>query len=661
MDRKTLTQFLVISFLILAVWAGAARLLYTPQAPPPVPQGAPAQQAQPAPQQLDAQQPPVQAPAAAEPPPQQPPAAQPAAPEAPAAEVKSLRLENKHLQMEWTNLGAALHTLVLLDNRYRAPYYEDDERPPLTLLSEFQQGMLSDTIETVTFITHPTAQGPATRTDVPTADLVYRIAEQGPDRVVFEATVRDDRGDALLIRKTVSVPPDSYDYNVSLDFQNVSGTAYDVAFALRGAAGIERESLSSPYMGTRVGLERGPNDYKVVSRPAAKLMPQDPSPNQAARIAWAAVVNHYFIALLRPKDIEWVDSVASDLIVEQDLVQATGRWHTPYLLRMNDRSALAKDATVVINTVPLPMQPGARAQQQYEFITAPKDRDLLAAYDTGFEGLIEFGWFGAISRVAIAILNAIHAVLPNYGVAILILTVLVRLVLHPLTRKQQVGMIKMQKLQPQIAELQRKYADDKQAQTREQMALFQKYGVHPLSGCGPMLLQFPVLVALYRALGAAIELRHAPFLWINDLSVPDTIYHFPFNLPFLQDQLNILPIVMAAVMFWQQQGMPSPTSEQAQQQQKMMKWMPVIFVFFFYHMSSGLVLYWTASSAIGIFERWLINRQAASIELKPVGERKRRPGGVAPAGKAVAGRPTWLEKLQKIVEEKSSPEGKRRK
>ena len=228
---------------------------------------------------------------------------------------------------------------------------------------------------------------------------------------------------------------------------------------------------------------------------------------------------------------------------------------------------------------------------RYSFIAAPKERALLAAYGTGAEGLIEFGWFSAVSRVAVGILTAIHVVLPNYGIAILILTGLVRLMLHPLTRKQQIGMIKMQKLQPQIAELQRKYADDKQMQTREQMALFQKYGVHPLSGCGPMLLQLPVLIALYRALGAAIELRHAGFLWISDLSRPDTILHFPISLPLLQDELNVLPVLMAAVMFWQQKSMPTPGSEQAQQQQKMMKWMPLIFVVFFYHMSSGLVLY----------------------------------------------------------------------
>jgi len=663
MDKKTLIQFLLLSVLILAGWGIIYYVKYGRLGLPAVlPQ-------RPVPQQPAPQQP---APPAA---PEQPPAPVPAvqAVEAPAApqpeeQVKpvDLKLENKHLQMTWTNVGASLRSLVLLDPRYKAPYYEGDGRPPLTLLREFQPGMLSDTIEKVTFITHRDPQAPATHTDVPTADKPYKVVEHGPDRIVFERTVSDDRGDVLLIRKTVSVPPDSYNYDVKLEFQNVSATPYEAAFALRGAAGIEREALATRNLGTRVAIEKGPNDYKIVGRAAQKLNARDDTPNESSRIAWAAVANHYFAAILRPEDSEWVESVASELIVEDDVLQARGRWNTPYLSRIQDRRSLAADATVVINTVPLSLEPGGKTEEAYAFIATPKERSLLAAYGAGAEGLIEFGWFSALSRIAVGILKAIHVVLPNYGIAILILTGLVRLGLHPLTRKQQVSMIKMQKLQPQIAELQRKYADDKQAQTKEQMALFQKYGVHPLSGCGPMLLQLPVLIALYRALGAAIELRHAGFLWISDLSRPDTILHFPISLPLLQDELNVLPVLMAAVMFWQQKSMPTPGSEQAQQQQKMMKWMPLIFVVFFYHMSSGLVLYWTASSAIGIFERWLINRRAASIELKPVGAAKRasrgQAGGPKAAGRpAGAGRPTWLERLQKLVEEKTDSGGRKKK
>ena len=373
MDKKTLIQFLAISVLILAGWGTVYYLKYGRLVPPGfVPQRpAPAalqQQVQPAPPQPAQPAPQGQVQAA---PQEQPPA--PDAPQpAPAAAPVDLTLANKHLQMTWTSLGASLRSLGLRDERYRAPYYDKQgERPPLTLLREFQPGMLSDTIEKVTFITRPDPQGPSVHVDVPTADLVYRVVEHGPDRIVFEGTVSDGQGNQLLIRKTVSVAPDSYNYDVKLEFRNASAAPYEVAFALRGAAGIEREALATRNLGTRVAVEKGPNDYKIVGRVAAKLDVQDQSPNESSRIAWAAVANHYFAAIMRPEDSEWVESVASDLIVEQDVMQASGRWNTPYLRRITDRRSLAADAAVVINTVPLNLAPGAHADESVQLHRGP--------------------------------------------------------------------------------------------------------------------------------------------------------------------------------------------------------------------------------------------------------------------------------------------------
>jgi len=655
MDKKTFAQFLLISTVILLGWWAASYMIYGPAA-----RRAPAPGA--VPEQRGAQ--PAAAARAQEPRPGEeaaplPELAEQAQGQEPAPEIELVRLQNEHLQLLWTNAGAALARLTLLDSRFRAPYTEGDERPPLTLLRDFQQGLFSDTIEKVTFISKPAPQGPTTRFDVPTAGLPYRIVERGPEKVVFEQTVRGGPGQQLLIRKTVLLPPDAYHYEVSLEFENLSQSDYQVEFALRGAAGIEREILRTRNLGTRVAVRRGAGDYKIAKRPAPKLDTQDEEPNESSGIVWAAVVNHYFAAVLQPQDPDWISHVDSELVVEEDLVQARGRWNTPTLRRQNNRRALAANAMVVIHTVPVGLGPGQGHRQAYRLIAVPKDKDLLARYDSGMDKLIEFGMFSALSRIALAILNGIHSVLPNYGIAILILTLFVRLILHPLTRKQQISMIKMQKLQPQIAEIQRKYADDKQKQTQEQMALFQKYGVHPLSGCGPMLLQLPVFIALFRALSAAIELRHAGFLWISDLSRPDTIFRFPRSLPILGDEFNLLPLIMAGVMFWQQKGMPTAASEQAQQQQKMMKWFPLFFVLLLYHMPSGLVLYWTVSSGIGLLERWVINRHADRIELRPKGEPKRparpRPGDV--------GKPkmTWMEKLQKMVEEQTDPARKGRK
>ena len=242
--------------------------------------------------------------------------------------------------------------------------------------------------------------------------------------------------------------------------------------------------------------------------------------------------------------------------------------------------------------------------------------------------------------------------MPNYGVALIILTIIVRALLHPLTRKSQVGMAKMQKLQPMVEELQKKHADDKQKLTQEQMALWRKYGVSPMGGCLPMLFQMPVLFALFGALRAAIELRHAGFLWVDDLSQPDTLFRLPVYLPIVGNEFNLLPLLMAAVMVLTQRSTMKAATEQARQQQKMMKFMPIIFAVFLYHMPSGLCLYILTSTSVGMFERWLVGRHTDTLELKPVGEATRKPKRGSPAAPQKP-RSGWLGKLQKMLEQQN--------
>jgi YidC/Oxa1 family membrane protein insertase len=217
----------------------------------------------------------------------------------------------------------------------------------------------------------------------------------------------------------------------------------------------------------------------------------------------------------------------------------------------------------------------------------------------------------------LSILNFFYSVIPNYGVAILLLTLLVRVVLHPLTRSGQVSMHKMQLLQPKILELRKKYGDDRQKMAQEQFALYRKYGVHPLSGCLPLALQMPVFIALFMTLRQSVQLRHAPFIpgWVNDLSQPDTVWHLPWFLPIFGNELNILPFLMVATWIGSQWFTPVSADPQVAQQQKIMKWMPIFFALLFYRMASGLVLYWTASSGLGMIEQWLIRRSLANVKL----------------------------------------------
>ena len=180
-------------------------------------------------------------------------------------------------------------------------------------------------------------------------------------------------------------------------------------------------------------------------------------------------------------------------------------------------------------------------------------------------------------------------------------------------------MFRMQQLQPMINQMKEKYKHDKQRMGKEQMLLFKKYGVNPMSGCLPMVLQLPVFFALFRTLQLSFEMRQAPFLlWVNDLSMPDTLLHFSFSIPFIGNALNILPLIMTGASFAQMKLTPKAPAvdPQAQAQQKMMSFMPIIFAFILYHMPSGLTVYWTTSTIFSIIEGLVIRKSIKKIKIK---------------------------------------------
>lgn len=219
----------------------------------------------------------------------------------------------------------------------------------------------------------------------------------------------------------------------------------------------------------------------------------------------------------------------------------------------------------------------------------PKDYNVLKSYGIGLEENIRFGMFKILAKPALEILDFIYKYVHNYGWAIIILTILIKIVFHPLTVKGYKSMNRMQEIQPYIKRLKETYKDDPQALNREMMALYKKYKVNPMGGCLPMILQIPVFFALYKVLMVAIELRHAPFIfWIVDLSAKDPYY--------------ITPILMGITMLIQQKMTPMGDPTQA----KMMMLMPIVFTFIFINFPSGLVIYWLVNNIITIFEQYLI-------------------------------------------------------
>jgi YidC/Oxa1 family membrane protein insertase len=254
----------------------------------------------------------------------------------------------------------------------------------------------------------------------------------------------------------------------------------------------------------------------------------------------------------------------------------------------------------------------AAAAQKFVLFIGPKKADVLDAYKAlGLPAVLDYGWFSPIAIGLLWVLDAFYVFCRNYGVAIILLTVLVRVLVHPLTRKSQVAMYKMQKLRPLIEELQKKHKNDKQKLGQEQMKLFREHGANPFSGCLPLLLQMPILFALYWALRITFDLRQQPFVgWISDLSLPDTVGYLPAAVPLLGGApINVLPLVMMIAMYLQQKMQPKPDDPTQAQQQKFMAFFPFLMGFLFYSFPSGLSLYWLLSTVLGIGEQWLIKRQ----------------------------------------------------
>ena len=241
--------------------------------------------------------------------------------------------------------------------------------------------------------------------------------------------------------------------------------------------------------------------------------------------------------------------------------------------------------------IALKLQPG-----KHDFIlyAGPKEYDRLKQIDVGLEHMIDFGWFAFIAMPLFWVLKYFYSYMGNYGWAIIILTILVRVPFIPILNKSQQSMKKMQKIQPLMAELKEKYKNDSAKMQKETMALYKKHKVNPIGGCLPMLLQIPVFIALYNVLLKAIELRGAPFgLWITDLAVKDPYY--------------VMPIVMGLTMVLQQKMTPSAMDPK---QAKMMMLMPVVFTFMFLSFPAGLVLYWLVNNVLGIGQQYFVNKKA---------------------------------------------------
>ncbi|MDD5201089.1 MAG: membrane protein insertase YidC [Terrimicrobiaceae bacterium] len=433
--------------------------------------------------------------------------------------------------------------------------------------------------------------------------------------VVF--TKRD--ADGLEIAKKFTLAPDRsvespYVANLEITFSNTSAVPVSrpTYFLSAGAASpIHPRDLPTytrfdwSSAGRMTG--RDVNSFSASSIPLVgiQLHPAQESFTEAvAGIDWTAVTSQYFCTILSALDEKGASVWGARFVVADS---------TPGQPVYGIQGEMGLPGFTV--------EPGKSITRKFQIYAGPKELARLDALGHNEEAVMNFGWFGFISKFLLWAMNSLHSLLFNsYAAAIVVLTLLIKSALWPLQNKATNSMRRMSALSPKMTELREKYKDDPTKMNEELMKLYRDYGVNPFSGCLPMLIQIPIFFGFYGMLGTAIELRNSSFLWIHDLSQPDTVGY----LPGIHFPINILPLVMAGTMVWQMAI--SPKTGDAMQQ-RMMMFMPVIFIAFAYNYASALSLYWTTQNLFSIIQLYLTrNRPLPTLEkMKVAAKRKAIP------------------------------------
>lgn len=477
---------------------------------------------------------------------------------------------------------------------------------------------------------------------VPLRDVLWNHEVRQTPRGAFEAKfwvdVLNGQTPVVRITKRFVLNPQSYAIAMGLSLESLSGQTEQVVVDQSGPVGIPSEDLRSDFR--KVFVVNAEKNRPVPTKWTHAQLVKNEAPvviGSANPIMWLALVDKYFTAITAPVAATGAPSPIADVRIST---------------YSRDPKAAGDIAMDLISPL-LEVKAGAAATLQYDLYTGPKDPHIFTdneqylARGYNLMNSAEYAWctFSSLGELMTGLLHWLNRwIWPhNYGLAIVILVLLVRVILHPLTKHQQVTMTKMQQRQaevaPKIEAIKQRFAKDRQQIQTETMRVYREAGINPASqaaGCLPMLIQMPIWIALYSALNYDINLRHAPFvLWIRDLSTPDAFMHWDkaVNIPliswFIGDvtNLNLLPVLLAVAMFLQQKFTPKPkpaagaSPEQLAQQQQMQKMMGFMMIFMgllFYNMPSGLCLYIMASSTFGILEQYRIRQHIEKQRNLPV-------------------------------------------
>jgi len=425
----------------------------------------------------------------------------------------------------------------------------------------------------------------------------FTVEESDGARVV---AMRGVAANGLILDRRFQLD-DQYMVNISDRFTNPSGAAVQIPEHLIQLGSMSEQgsgkSLYVPYsLGVDVLLDSGGKvkylGKKVIPKKVGKSSKLTVESRIGESVEWAAVKNRFFVQILHP-----------DAGGEEALWRAA---------KAELKSKTPSEVAASIRMPGLLVGPGASINREYSYYVGPKRYSVINEYRHHLSKVMDFGLFTPICKFLLSAMNAIydHVWPHNYGVAIILITILIRILFWPITHKGTESMRKMQEIQPLMQEMREKYKDNPQKQQQELFALYKEHKINPVGGCLPMVIQIPVFFALFVVLRSAIELRFAGFLWIADLTQPEGLLKdfflfqiFPFS---ILGGLNLLPIVMSAMMIYQQKIMPTSADPR---QARIMQLMPIFMLFLFYPAPSGLALYWTTNQCSMIAQQLIYKRR----------------------------------------------------
>ena len=496
---------------------------------------------------------------------------------------KTETLRNSDVELHLTNRGGGISEAILLNH-----IAENGQRVRLNTPQHLPIGAI---------VTAPQAP------DLPE----FSIARSGEDALQLSQTSSEN----LTTRKTFSFPrtsrrKDNYLVNMDVEFRN------DGASAFRNPGYYVALGSAAPIHGT---------DYSNYTRLAWCV----DGKAKGIDVNWFAEQNYPLIGVQKRAAQEfYTEKIANDKNGGADWAGATNQFFATIVTPLTEKTVEVWGRRFVAGgpegkpiygiegatgMPPLDLAPGQSKTLKFEIYTGPKLYAVLASMDHDQAEIMNFGLWKLVSQFLLNFMNLLHRFLGNYAAAIVVLTIAIKGVLWPLQNKANASMRRMSALSPKMQELREKYKDDPQRMNAEVMKLYKEHGVNPVGGCLPMLIQIPIFFGLLSMLGQAVELRNAKFLWVRDLSQPDTVAHIPG----LGWPINILPLCMALTNVWLMRMTPK-TGDTTQQ--RVIMFMPLIFLFFCYNFAAALALYYTTLNLLTALQLYVNKRQPMPVLTK---------------------------------------------